>query len=565
MRVYAVSTKLLLATLFLPFEAAPVFSQQPDRLFDALRDNLQNEASSEREAERQRRERLRAANHRRLEYDPQAKSLAVKPGGACFAIKAVRLTGHDAFRTKPEGYEGLVGKCSSAADIADAVNRINKHYQREGFITTRAYLPEQDISSGELEIVIVPGRVEGFVYGDGRQADSRIRAAFPNNRGDLLNLRDLEQGLDNYNAPSSAKAKFQLVPGERTGGSFVQVLAEDSRRVYARLSANNDGFKSTGVVKTTGTLGIDNLLELNDQISLSAATTPFDDRGTRYSDTFSLSAAVPYGNWSFGFDAGYSRYHFILDGINQSYPVNGRSHHVTFSAERLLGRAAASKVFAYGNLKLSRSRSFIDSYEIESQRRHLTIASLGVRAEHLFGDSRLEWDIGSRFGIDAFDSYVLDKSAVDPEFRLLYGQLRYSRPLLDDKLVYKAVLSGQWSNDELPGSESFISGGWSTVRGFHDDNMYGPSGINLRNTLEWNAHDGPDFDVRLRSGLDIGYVKPGRLRAWDQNHIIGVSLGADIVFSGGPQLTLDIAHALDRPSDFDAANTLFYAGIGFRF
>ncbi|MCZ7488596.1 ShlB/FhaC/HecB family hemolysin secretion/activation protein [Rhizobium rhizogenes] len=530
-----------------------------------MQDNLQNEAGSNSDAERLRRERLRAATESRVDHNPQVKSLAVKPGGACFAIKAVRLTGHDAFRFKPQGYEGLIGRCASAADIADAVNRINKHYQRQGFITTRAYLPEQDISSGELEIVIVPGRVEGFLYGDGRQADSRIRAAFPNDRGDLLNLRHLEQGLDNYNAPSSAKAKFQLVPGERTGGSFVQVLAEDSRRVYARLLANNDGFKSTGVVKATGTLGIDNLLELNDQISVSAATTPFDDREKRYSDTISVSAAIPYDNWSFGLDAGYSRYHFILDGINQSYPVNGHSHHVTFSAERLLSRDATSKIFAYGDLKLSRSRSFIDSFEIESQRRHLTIGSLGLRAEHLFGESRLEWDIGSKFGINAFDSHVLDKSAVDPEFRLVYGQLTYNRPLLDDKLVYKGILSGQWSNDELPGSESFISGGWSTVRGFHDDNMYGPSGINLRNTLEWKARDGPYFDVRLRSGLDIGYVKPGRLRGWDQNHIIGASLGADIVFSDGPRLTLDIAHALDRPSDFDAADTLFYAGIGFRF
>ncbi len=565
MRFSAVSTRFLLAALMVPFGAAPASSQQSDRLFDTLRDNLQNEASSEREAEHQRRERLRAAKDRRPDYDPQGKSLVVKQGGACFAIKAVRLTGHDAFRFKPEGYEGLIGRCASAADIADAVNRINKHYQRKGFITTRAYLPEQDISSGRLEIVIVPGMVEGFVYGDGRQADRRIKAAFPNERGDLLNLRDLEQGLDNYNAPSSAKARFHLVPGERTGGSFVQVHAEDSRQIYARLSANNEGFRSTGVVKATGTLGIDNLLELNDQISLSAATTPFDERETRFSDAFSVSAAIPYGNWSFGLDAAYSRYHFILDGINQSYPVNGHSRHVTFSAERLLARDAVSKLSAYGNLKLSRSRSFIDTFEIESQRRNLTIASLGLRAEHLLGDSRLEWDIGTRFGIDAFNSYVLDKSAVDPEFTLVYGQLRYSQPLIADRLVYKGVLSGQWSNDELPGSESFISGGWSTVRGFHDDNMYGPSGINLRNTLEWKAHEGPDFKVQLRSGLDIGYLRPGKLRAWDQNHIIGASVGADIVFSDGPRLTFDIAHALDRPSDFDAADTLFYAGVGFRF
>lgn len=565
MRFPALSPKLLLAALMLPVGAWPAFSQQSDRLLDALQDNLQNQENIEREAERQRRERLRAANDRRFDSGPAEKPLGVKPGGPCFSIKTVKLTGHEAFKSAPVGYESLIGRCASAADIADAVNRINKFYQRKGFITTRAYLPEQDISSGTLEIVIVPGRVEGFVYGDGRQADSRIKAAFPTERGDLLNLRNLEQGLDNYNAPSSAKAKFQLIPGEQTGGSFVQVLAEDSRRVYARLSANNDGFKSTGVAKTTGTVGIDNLLQLNDQISLSAATTPFDQRDTRYFDALSLSASIPYGNWSFGLDAGYSRYHFILDGINQSYPVDGRSHHVSFSAERLLMRDAASKLFAYGNLKLSRSRSFIDSYEIESQRRHLTVASLGLRGEHLLDNRRIEWDFGSKFGIKAFNSYVLDKAAVDTGFTLFYGQLSFVQPLIADTLAYKAVLAGQWSDDELPSSEFFSSGGWSTVRGFHDDNMYGPSGVNLRNTLEWRAFEGPAFSLRLRSGLDVGYVQPTKLRVWDQKHLVGASVGADIDFQNGPRLTLDVAHAIDRPSDFDAATTIFHAAIGVRF
>ncbi len=543
----------------------PAFSQQPNQLFDALQDNLQNQRNAEAEAERMRRDRQRAASDQRFDGAPQELSLDVKPGGPCFKIRSVKLTGHEAFKKLPEGYQSLVGQCASAADIAGAVNRINQFYQQKGFITTRAYLPEQDISAGDLEIVIVPGKVEGFVYGDGRQADSRIKAAFPNERGDLLNLRDLEQGLDNYNAPASAKAKFQLIPGEHTGGSFVQVLAEDSRRVFARLSANNDGFKSTGVVKTTGTIGVDNMLGLNDQISLSGTTTPFDKRATRYSDSLALSGRLPYGNWSFGFDAGVSRYHFILGGINQSYPVDGHSGHVSFSAERLLMRDARSKYFAYGDLRLSRSRSFIDDYEIESQRRHLTIATLGLRGEHTFDQSRFDWDFGSKLGIRAFNSYVYEKSQIETDFKLLFARLNYKQPLISDKLTHKASFSAQWSNDELPSSEYFSVGGWSNVRGFHDDNMYGASGAYLRNTLEWDAYQNKHLSLRLRSGLDIGYVQPTKLRTWDQKHLIGGSLGADIDFRNGPRLSLDIAHALDRPSDFDGAKTVYYANFGVKF
>lgn len=545
--------------------AGPAWSQDTERLGQNLGDRLQNQSNAETEAERRRLDRVRAARDRESDLAAETALPGPKPGGPCFFIRSLRISGHEPFGKKPGGYSGLIGKCATATDIAAAVSQINEYYRARGFITTRAYLPVQDISKGVLEITIVPGRVEGFVYGDGRQADSRIDAAFPNARGDLLNLRDLEQGLDNYNAPQSARAKFRLIPGEQPGGSFVQVLAEDGRQFYGRLATVNDGFRSTGIVKTTGTLGVDNLFGLNDQISLALTSTPFDDRDIRFADAVAVSANVPYGNWLFGLDVGASRYHFMLDGINQSYPVSGRTSHVSLTAERLLMRDENSKLFAYGALKLSHSRSFVEGYEIESQRRDLTTATLGFRAESTFDFGRIDFDIGSRFGIDAFGANVPPKSAVDPQFDLFFARLGVKAPLGDSPFTYKGTLSGQWSDDSPPGSEFFSVGGWGNVRGFHDDNMYGPSGIYLRNTLEWQAWQTPDVNLTFRSGVDVGYVEPLALRVWDQKHIVGASLGAELEFAGGLKLTVDVAHALDRPSDFKAGKTIGYVGLVAKF
>lgn len=557
-------SRILLMALLLGI-AWPAWSQNADRIGQGLNDRLQNQNTAETEAERRRLHRARAERDRSADFLSETAPPGPKPGGPCFRIRSLRITGHEPFGRKPQGYSGLIGKCATAADIAATVGQINEYYRARGFITTRAYLPVQDISKGVLEIAIVPGRVEGFVYGDGRQADSRIDAAFPNERGDLLNLRDLEQGLDNYNAPQSARAKFRLIPGEKPGGSFVEVLAEDDRQFYARLATINDGFRSTGVFKTTGTVGVDNLFGLNDQISVALTSTPFDNRDTRYADAVAVSANVPYGNWLFGLDAGASRYHFILDGINQSYPVNGHTEHISLTAERLLARDESSKLFAYGALKLSRSRSFIEGYEIESQRRDLTIATLGLRGESNFDFGRIDFDIGSRFGVDAFGNRVPPKSAVDPQFDLFFARLGLKAPLGDSSFTYKGTLSGQWSNDSPPGSEFFSVGGWGNVRGFHDDNMYGPSGVYLRNTLEWQTLQTPDVSVTLRSGIDVGYVKPMALRVWDQKHIVGASLGAEFEFTGGLKLTLDVAHAIDRPSDFKAGRTIGYVGLAAKF
>ncbi|PII39597.1 hemolysin activator protein Hec [Sinorhizobium meliloti CCBAU 01290] len=315
----------LLASLLWLLCGAPAFAQS----IDTLRDTLQNEASTSAEAERARRDAARARAESASEVPAAESGSAPAEGGPCFTIHEIRITGHEPFGKPPAGHEQLVGTCATAADIARALGRINAFYQEEGYITTRAYLPEQDVSDGSLEISVIPGRIEGYVYGDGRQADRRLAAAFPAARGDLLNLRDIEQGLDNYNAPRSASAKFQLIPGQAVGGSFVQVLSEDERRFHANLSTDNTGFKSTGVYKGNATVGIDNLIGINDQLSFSLSSTPFDPRGSRYSDALSVNTLIPYGNWSLGLDAGTSRYAFALDGVNQTYPVSGRSRHLS--------------------------------------------------------------------------------------------------------------------------------------------------------------------------------------------------------------------------------------------
>lgn len=541
-----------------------------------LGEEIQRQAHQQAEAAATRRDMARKRERQSKDNDTLADITPISgpKGGPCFTIHKIHLTGYEVFSTPPTGYKSLIGTCATAADIAATLNQINAHYRQAGYITTRAYLPEQDISDGTLEVTVLPGQLEGYVYSDGRQADLRIKTAFPGQRGDLVNLRELEQGLENMNSPRSASSKFRLIPGEKEGGSFVQVFLKETRQLYGSLEANNTGFESTGLIKQVADIGIDNLFGMNDQFRFGVTTTtPFVSRSQKYSDSFSASFLQPFRNWSFGGDIGASRYYFILDGINQSYPVSGRSYHGSLFVERLLMRGQKSKFHGYGDLKLTRTKSFIDHFEIMSQRRHLTIAGLGLRGEHRFLHSRLEWDIGTKFGLDLFDSYVLAKSIVNPRFKLVRGRLRYEHALDDRGTVYKGTLSGQYSNDITPGTEQFFIGGWSNVRGFHDDSMYGDSGIYLRNTLEWNAFQWKGVKGRMNVGFDIGYVKPSSLRSWSQDYLIGASIGMDVHIRDQAKLTLKLAHALSRPDEnlpnalpaFEASRMIGYAGLKITF
>ena len=418
----------------------------------------------------------------------------------------------------------------------------------------------------------MPGRIERYTYGDGRPGDARLTMAFPRRPADLLSLRDLEQGLENINALRSASGQFELIPGETEGGSVVSVNVTDGRPWHFDLSLNNTGVSSTGEIKGSANLGFDNLLNLNDEWRFGVTTTPFEQRGTRYSDSYTFNLKIPLRGWSFGLNASTSDYVFPLQGINQQYQVAGDSKSLGLTVDRLLSRNQTSKVFAYGTLTHSRARSYIDRNEILSQRRRLSVGVLGLKGERNFAQSKLSWDLGGSFGLSAFDATVPAQSIVDPNFSLAQLRLDYDHRL-SETISYKGTFFGQHSDDVLPGSNQFSIGGWSNVRGFHDDSMYGDTGAYLRNTVEWVALKRQGMEVRPHAGLDFGYVEPSALRRWSQNYLVGTGLGVNITFREKATLTLRLAHALSRPEEnpvnaqpaFEASETVGYAGFRIEF
>ncbi len=504
---------------------------------------IQTEAATRREREENRR-----PDDISLEGDLDLEDRFSPPkGGACFAIHTVDLTGYEDLGTRPDIADQLVGTCATAADIGTVLNQLNRLYQDAGLITTRAYAPQQDVSDGSLEISIISGRIEGYVYGSGAPQDARIALAFPAKRGEVLNLRDLEQGLENMNGPASVNATFDLVPGEDVGGSYIQVKTEETKPWHLSFGLSNAGFESTGKYKGRVSLTYDNLFNRNDEISIGFNNSPFEDRSDLFSDSYSASFNLPVGNWSLFVDLNKSEYFYILDGINETYPIEGNSASKSFVIENLISRNQSSKTYSYASLTLSRSQVFISDVEIESQRRRLTIGSTGLRGETAGAQAKLTWDIGLRFGLSWFGADVLEDSLVDPKFQVLKFRTEWQRPIGQSGLSFESIVAGQHSGSILPGSEQISIGGWSTVRGFHDDSMYGDSGIYFQNTLQWTALKTNWLQIGQSLGVDYGYISPSELRDWSRNSLWGAMFGTDITFNNQAVLSLKWGRALRRP------------------
>jgi hemolysin activation/secretion protein len=80
--------------------------------------------------------------------------------------------------------------------------------------------PEQDLSAGTLTMVLLPGIIRAIRFADPAR-QSQWRNAFPAAPGDLLNLRDLEQGLEQMKRLPSQDVDIDIMPGGQVGESDV--------------------------------------------------------------------------------------------------------------------------------------------------------------------------------------------------------------------------------------------------------------------------------------------------------------------------------------------------------
>jgi len=231
------------------------------RQADIIQRQEQERIQRDQEAARNRAEHIDGMDTDRLQ--PKIKVPAL--GVSCRDISDITINGAanlaDSERERISGE--FEGRCLNVVDIERILSQITKYYIDRGFITTRAYLPPQDLSKGHLEILVIEGVVDQILINDGDQKSVSIGNVFPGIEGGLLNLRDLEQGIDQINRLASNNARLDIQPGDKPGASTVVVHNAPRSPFHFNLSGDNQGSESTGKLQAGLTASADHLLGFN--------------------------------------------------------------------------------------------------------------------------------------------------------------------------------------------------------------------------------------------------------------------------------------------------------------
>ncbi|WP_425470924.1 ShlB/FhaC/HecB family hemolysin secretion/activation protein [Trinickia fusca] len=493
-------------------------AQQPPTSADrtvAARANAEQDRQAQQQREAQQNEATVQAPSVRSKVPHTGAYLALPAETPCFRIDrfaldvpgtlpdAVKAQGasalpFDRFAFAREWLDHYTGQCVGKQGLDVLVKGLSQSILARGYITTRVLLPEQDLSTGTLKLSLIPGVIRHVRFVDNklRPEGSPLggrrtwKTAFPTRDGELLNLRDLEQGLEQMKRVSSQDVSMQIVPADIPGESDVVLDVKRGKPWTVVASIDNSGTRATGKLQGSLSLGIDNPLGLNDIFSVGAnQDLQFGDKRLG-SHGWNGFYAIPWGYWTATLSAYTNTYYQQIAGVNQTFVASGNSKTVDFKLHRVLSRSQNDVFGAQFRLSRRFGQSFIEDTEIPQQRRNNTFIEFGLTDRHYFGNAQFDGTLAYRQGIGAFGAQA-NAIAADggPTYRykmaVVDANLSVPFAIAQRPFRYVTTLHGQYTGNTLYYLDDLTIGSRYTVRGFDGETMLaGARGFYWRNELQ---------------------------------------------------------------------------------
>jgi len=484
---------------------------------------------------------------------PAAPALpqTVTPDERCWPLSGTRIGGVTLIdsdklnaRIKP-----LLAPCMGVGQINHLLATITAIYVEQGYIASRPYLLSAPAAGQSLDIMIDEGYIESIELAD-QSLPVSLGGAFPHMLGQPLNLRDLEQGLDQLNRLRSIDLTADIAPGSQPGASRIILRSRTAgqSRWALGLGMDNLGSASTGRDRNSVNLSFDSPLQLNDLLSLGASDTL--NQGDRYNRNASLYYAIPYGYWTYSAFASHAEYRAPFKLPSTTLYSNGITDQLSLRADRVLWRDQSRQLSA--NLQLAHKDvdSYLENVRLGIQSPTLTVAEAGL---NLFWLDRAVWNLDFTYS-QGLRWLGADDDANHAVSNLPKAQFRKYRAGLSQwrngqfgaqAWQWQSQLNLQYSPDPLPAIEQLLGTDDSAVRGYRVSSASGASGAIWRNTLRLPLRSDWPLQITPRVGLDNGWLKadhgaPGQ-------RLSGASVGLNLGWKN-LQVDVDYQRALNTPN-----------------
>ena len=504
-----------------------------------------------------------------------ANQLIPEVESPCFNITTLTLRGSEASQFRwlldaagktPSGIiDSPLRRCIGTQAINRVLMRMQNRLIEHGFITSRILAAPQDLSGGTLELTLIPDRIRNIRFDDNTSPRATLWNAIPASSGDWLNLRDIEQALENFQRIPTVDADIQIMPADdnhaselRPGDSDIVIQWKQSRPVRLSAGVNNSGSNATGRYQGSLTLSVDHGLTLNDLFYLSASRSlGGGDEGPRATHGEVIHYSLPIGYGLLGWTSSTNHYYQQVPTSAGTSRYSGESDNHELRLSRLAYRDAVRKTTMSFALWMRNSQNFINDAETLVQRRRMAGWEAGLAHREHMGDATLDLNLAYRRGTGAFGALhaveeVSGTGTSRPQLTRLGLQLTAPWKGLNQRWQYTLSSQGQWAHTRLITQDQFAIGSRYTVRGFDEQNfLVAEHGWVLRNDLGMmlgqSAH-------QLYVGIDHGQISGPTTHDLVGRSLTGAAIGLRGA-QGALAYDLYIGTPLVKPAGFKTSSS----------
>jgi hemolysin activation/secretion protein len=459
----------------------------------------------------------------------------------CFKIRELRVSAAPLAGVRPEGpspfaswldrfLAPVIGQCVGTTAIQFIQEAANNALIARGYVTSRALIPEQNLTTGVLRLDLMAGRVSALRRDPGSgPAIGWSRTVLPFYPGSLYSQRDVDQAVESVRRLAGQEgASFDILPGEQAGESVLLLKPTAGKRWHATLGIDNFGLEATGRYELNGTLTVDSPLHLYDQLTVSGSTDADFLRGRkrpRAADAASINWNVPFGYASWFVNASRSHYLQTVAGFEEPLSYSGDSSELNAGVSYVAYRNASARTSAQAKLYHRYSHAYFDDEPLDYQSRDLIGYEVSLAHQQYVGRAVFSCGVGWRqtlVGATKNPGTALSEPAWDGRTRIATAHAEVFAPLsAGGQIIYAGQFNLQHAYTTIIPTDYFTIGTPYSVRGFDGQNtLAAEHGWSWRNELGWRVGSHTPF-----LALDIGRVSGRSAGSLAGTTLAGAALG----------------------------------------
>lgn len=445
----------------------------------------------------------------------------------CLFIKRVKLINIDTFpnaRNLIQRAKQVEGNCLDEKALSLLRETLQWQLAADGYITSHVAFTEDSYTDGVLLLTLIPGSLSGIEHHEDSDGNAQLNLAFPSKQGDLVNLRNLEQGLENLQRLPSVDVTMDVVLNREDLSSQVVVKRQQYRSWRINAFLDDAGHYTVGRYRTGATLFLDNPFSLSDLAYLSASRE-LDNHYDKGNSNLALHYSVPFGHWLLSLTGSQGSYYQSLVVDNSAFKYRTRWRTLDMQIQRLLMRGYNYKTVGTTGVLIRKSNRFFADTELESQRLDTVDWHLGLQHVHYTHWATMTGGVNYQQETRWFGAQSSPGREAYPATRLINLTASLDIPFVlgGQRFHYQPAFNQQYTYSNLTIQDNFSIGGRNSVRGFSTGSaLVGPQGWFLKNDIAWINQK---FANQLYVGVDYGEVRERGEQFLLGNRLVGGVLG----------------------------------------